>query len=130
MSIDALIAARESSYCGVGSWRTPAIYNTVEELLDLSEAGYLIGPDDRTIAVQNSVLTQTTPTTAQLDPGKRLPATGPPTKWTASSEPTGATSTSPESELDFLWKPPGWTVRDGITQTSTLWTFLARGTSP
>lgn len=52
MSIDALVTAREASYRGEGDWRTPAVYNTADQLLQLREAGYLLGPDARTVAAQ------------------------------------------------------------------------------
>ncbi|MUL61184.1 hypothetical protein B5P44_01115 [Mycobacterium sp. CBMA 213] len=52
MRVDALFAARESSYRGEGTLSHTAIYNSVEELLELREAGYLVGPGDRTIRMQ------------------------------------------------------------------------------
>lgn len=52
MGIDAVIAAREASYQGESDRRAPAVHSTVEDLLLLREAGYLVGPDARAVASQ------------------------------------------------------------------------------
>ncbi|UHJ58768.1 hypothetical protein LT337_32205 (plasmid) [Mycolicibacterium fortuitum] len=78
MSIDALITAREASYRGEGDWRTPAIYNTVDELLFLRESRYLIGPDARTVAAQKFTAHKDNPHYSHAPPGQ-----GTARHWTA-----------------------------------------------
>lgn len=69
MDVDALFCAREAAYRGEGSSRAPAVYNSVEELLDLREAGYLIGPDARTVAEQKFTASGDDPSYRTAQPG-------------------------------------------------------------
>lgn len=70
MNVEALIADREASYRGEGTYRQPAVYNSVEELLVLREAGYLIGPDSRTVVEQKFAAHKDDPRYSESRPGE------------------------------------------------------------
>lgn len=70
MNIDGLVAQREAAYRGEGAWRQPAVYNGVDELLALREAGYLIGPDARTVMEQRFSAHRDDPQYSEAKPGE------------------------------------------------------------
>lgn len=70
VNINVLVTAREARYRGEGNSIAPAMYNTVEELFQLREAGYLIGPDARTIAVQKFSAHKDDPHYTEAAPGQ------------------------------------------------------------